>query len=183
MNRITVISGICTLSVVLTACSTNKQPGENSNSATSTPAKVEATPAQPASATGLQPGQASGTYTANGESVELKYAYAGRGERFGTEATIILLTDKPIPAEEVAAEIKTQNLLQSEQVRGLEYVVDKDGLWVRFHPGQYQESISMQLKEYAVEGDIVRGTDENDGKYSNGKYARSVKFVATIVKP
>jgi len=40
----------------------------------------------------------------------------------------------------------------------------------------------MKIKDYKVENDIVRGTDENDGSLSDGRYARSVRFVASIVK-
>ena len=39
-----------------------------------------------------------------------------------------------------------------------------------------------KLKEFTVENDVVRGIDENDGDLSNGRYARSVKFVATMAK-
>ena len=130
----------------------------------------------------IQVGQASGSYTAKGETVELKYAYAGRGERFGTESIIVLITDKPIPADAISEEIKSQKLLLDEQIRGLEYVLDKESMWVRFHPGQYQESTSNKLKEYSVEGDVVRGVDDNDGNLTDGKYSRKVKFVAAIVK-
>jgi hypothetical protein len=130
----------------------------------------------------LQPGEASGSYTARGETVELKYAYAGRGKRFGNEATIVLITDKPIPPEAVAGEIESQTLLNEGKIRGLEYVVDKDGYWVRFHPSQYQESKSNQLLDFNVEGDVVRGSDEDKGELIDGKYTRSVKWVATIIK-
>ena len=179
MNRLTLTACVLIAVLIFAACSSkNPYPMANTNQS-STPAQTESTPANLGS---LQPGQASGSYTASGQTVELKYAYAGRAERFGNESVVILLTDKPIPANAVAEEIKNQTLLQSEQVKGLEYAIDKDGMWVRFHPSQYQESTSMQLKEYAVEGDIVRGTDENDGSTSNGKYSRAVKFVATITK-
>jgi hypothetical protein len=130
----------------------------------------------------LQPGQAVGTYTAKGEVVQLKYAYAGRGVRFGSESLIILLTDKPIPPEAVAEEIKSTPLLEGDKIRGLEYVIDENGMWVRFHPSQYQESSSNKLKDYKVENEIVRGVDENEGSLSDGKYARSVRFVAAITK-
>jgi hypothetical protein len=128
----------------------------------------------------LQVGQASGSYTAKGETVELKYAYAGRGIRFGKESLVILITDKPIPADAVAKEIASPTLLENEQLKGLEYVIDTDGMWVRFHPSQYQESSSNKIKDYSVEGDVVRGVDEGSGL--NDKYGRSVKFVAAIVK-
>ena len=64
----------------------------------------------------------------------------------------------------------------------IRYVIDENGIWVRYHPSQYQESGSMKIKDYKVENDIVRGTDENDSSLSDGRYARSVRFVASIVK-
>lgn len=182
MKRLTVIT-LSLAALIFTAC------GKSNSTAPASPtpeAKTESTPQQSKPATepagALQVGQASGSYTAKGQVVELKYAYAGRGERFGMESIIVLVTDKPIPAEAVAEEIKSQTMLYAEQIRGLEYVLDKDSMWVRFHPGQYQESTSNKLKEYTVEGDIVRGVDENDGNLTDGKYSRSVKFVAAIVK-
>jgi len=130
----------------------------------------------------LLPGEASGSYTARGEKVELKYAYAGRGKRFGNDATIVLITDKPIPAESVASEIESQKLLESGEIKGLEYVVDKVGYWVRFHPSQYQESKSNELLEFEIQGDVVRGSDHDKGELTDGKYSRTVKFAATIIK-
>ena len=135
----------------------------------------------------LSLGQASGSYTSKGETVELKYAYAGRGKRFGQthESIIVLLTDKPIPAEAVAAEIKSQELLFDEKIRGLEYVIqpDKESYWVCFHPTQYQESNSgSHLEEFSVAGEIVTGRDEDDGRLNDGRYKVSVRFVAAIVK-
>ena len=189
MNRLLVCALSLTIATTIAGCSfnkksstndTNNQPAQIENK--QSPARAEAT--QPTAQAGeLQPGQASGTYTAKGEVVELKYAYAGRGVRFGTESLIILLTDKPIPAEAVAEEIKSTPLLEGDKIRGLEYVIDENGMWVRFHPSQYQESGSNKLKEYKVENDIVRGVDdEGGGSLSDGKYARSVKFVAAITK-
>jgi hypothetical protein len=168
------------------ACSLHQTPpSQTTNQAAQTepkqsPAKSESQPAaQPGE---LQPGQASGSYTARGEVVELKYSYAGRAERFGTDSLVILVTEKPIPPEAVAEEIKSTPLLEGEKIRGLEYVIDENSMWVRYHPSQYQESSSNKLKDYKVENGVVRAVDDNDGDLSNGKYARSVKFVATIVK-
>ena len=183
----------CTLLIVITlafaACSFNKtSPATNNNQSTQSsdkpsPSQPQTTaPSTPAQAGDLQPGQASGTYTAKGEVVELKYAYAGRAERFGTESLVVLLTEKPIPPDAVAEEIKSTPLLDGEKVRGLEYVLDENSMWVRFHPGQYQESTSNKLKEYRVENDVVRGVDDNDGDLTDGKYKRSVKFVAALTK-
>ncbi len=187
MNRLSVYAVSFIIVASISACSFKKSPAsettnqsaqsENNNA----PAKSQTTQPQ-AQAGELQAGQASGTYTAKGETVELKYAYAGHAERFGDHSLIILLTDKPIPAEAVADELKNTTLLEGDKIRGLEYAIMEDGMWVRFHPSQYQESGSMKIKDYKVENDIVRGTDETDGGLSDGRYARSVKFVATIVK-
>ena len=169
-------------------CSMHKSVGENSNhtapsTTTASPATPTTTQAAPVVQAGeLKPGEASGTFTAKGERVELKYAYAGRAVRFGTESLVILLTDKPIPSDALAEEIKSATLLEDEKLRGLEYVLDENSMWVRYHPGQYQESSSNKLKEYKVENGTVRGFDDNDGNLSDGKYARSVRFVATIAK-
>jgi len=130
----------------------------------------------------LKPGEASGTYTAKGETVTLKYAYAGRAQRFGEDSVVLLLTDKEIPADSLADELKNQTMLLDGKIRGLEYAFMKDGYWVRYHPGQYQESKGPRLKDYVVENDVVKGSDEDQGDFTDGKYARSVKFVAAISK-
>jgi hypothetical protein len=130
----------------------------------------------------LKPGEASGTYTAKGETVTLKYAYARRAQRFGEDSVVLLLTDKEIPADVLADELKNQTMLLDGKIRGLEYVFMKDSYWVRYHPGQYQESKRPRLKDYVVENDVVKGSDEDQGDFTDGKYARSVKFVAAIRK-
>ena len=187
MNRL-LVCVLCFTLATISACSFNKQsPASNTSNQSpqsvekQSPAKADPAPSQ-AQIAGLQPGDATGTYTAKGEVVELKHSYAGRGVRFGSESLIILVTDKPIPPEAVAEEIKSTPLLEGDKIRGLEYVIDENGMWVRFHPSQYQESGSNKLKEYKVENDIVRGVDDNAGDLSNGKYARSVRFVAAIAK-
>jgi hypothetical protein len=176
MNRIFGASVLVSVVLMCSACSRTKPlPPEPKAPAPQT-ATTEVQPGE------LRIGEASGSYTAKGEVVELKYAYAGKGQRFGQESMVILVTDKPVPPDAVAEEIKSQKLLLAETIRGLEYVIDENGMWVRYHPGQYQESTSKQLKEYSVNGDVVRGVDENDGNLSDGRYARSVKFVAAVVK-
>jgi hypothetical protein len=170
------------LLVTSIACSGKRS---STDSQTTSPAqqqsKNESTPS-PVKSSGSGPGQATGSYSAGDETVTLKYAYAGRGQRFGEDSIIVLLTDNPIPPEALADEIKSQTMLLDKKIRGLEYVFSKDGYWVRFHPGQYQESKSGTLKDYSVENDVVKGTDEDSGDLTNGKYKRSVKFVASISK-
>ncbi len=202
---------VMVLLVILSACSTNRRAAEKqaNNQSSEATKSVEATAAEatrlaettkPAETTtppepttpvqegsALSVGQASGSYTSKGETVELKYAYAGRGKRFGQEyeSIIVLVTDKPIPAESVAAEIKSPEMLYDQKIRGLEYVVEpnNESYWVCFHPTQYQETkAGSHLKEFSVEQGKVTGHDENDGQVSDGKYKASVRFVAAIVK-
>ena len=190
MSRLLVFAVSFAVAIAITACSFNKQtptPESSNQSAQSaakeSPPKPEGTPVVPATQPGeLQPGQASGTYKVNGEVIELKYSYAGRAVRFGTESLVVLLTEKPIPADALAEEIKSAALLEGKEIRGLEYVIDENSMWVRYHPGQYQESSSNKLKEYKVENGTVSGIDENNGELTEGRHARSVKFVATIAK-
>jgi hypothetical protein len=171
------------LFLLATACTKKTEPApETKPVANASPQASTEAVASKTEPGALRPGEASGSCTARGETVELKYAYAGRGKRFGNDATIVLITDKPIPPESVANEIESQTLLYGGTIKGLEYVVDKDGYWVRFHPSQYQVSKSNQLVDFTIEGDVVRGSDEDKGELTDGKYSRAVKFVATIIK-
>ena len=187
MHRLLACALSFTTIAATTSCSVlnKKAPASDANKqvakseSTSSPAKPATTQSstQPGE---LQPGQASGSYTAKGVVVELKYAYAGHAKRFGEDSLVVLLTETPIAEDAVAEEIKSTTLLEGEKLRGLEYVLDEKSMWVRFHPGQYQESTSNKLKDYKTENGIVKGTDENDGSLTDGKYSRSVKFVAAI---
>jgi hypothetical protein len=165
----------CSIGNQSSPSTTNNQPAAQQPAQKTEPAKTTA-PGM------LQVGEASGSYTAKGETVQLRYAYAGHAQRFGSDSLVVLLTDKPIPAEALAEEIKSQTLLLDEKIRGLEYAIDKDGYWVRYHPSQTQESKFGQLKDFSVENDTVKGRDEDNGEAFNGKYTRSVKFVAAISK-
>jgi hypothetical protein len=185
VNNALLLSALLVSTTTL-SCSQAKRGSTNNQSNAATPGQTKLPPETnsklPVQAGALNPGEANGSYTAKGETVALKYAYAGRGERFGGESIIVLLTDKPIPPEALAEELKSQTMLGDEKVRGLEYVFSKDGYWVRFHPSQYQESRVSPLKDYSVENDVVKGSDEDKGDLTDGKYSRSVKFVARISK-
>ena len=189
MNRLLICASCLTVFISLSACGLHKQsPTSESTNQTAqatkeSPSKPEAPPPAPPTNDGeLQPGRASGTFTVKGQVVELKYAYAGHAERFGKDSLVVLLTEKPIPAEAVAEEIKSATMLGDEKIRGLEYMIDEGSMWVCFHPGQYQESSRNKLKDYKVENGIVRGFDDNDGRSLKEGYARSVKFVAAVAK-
>jgi len=187
MNR-TKENGLLAFSLVgliVFGCSLGKQANSpNSNNPSPAPQAEKTEPAKPiAPAAGdLKAGEASGSYTAKGQVVQLKYAYAGHAQRFGHDSLVILLTDQPIPPDALAEEIKDQTLLLAEKIKGLEYAVDQDGYWVRYHPSQTQESKNGQLKDFVVTGDAVKGSDEDTGEAFQGRYARSVKFFATISK-
>ena len=176
-------------SLTLGSCAGTRSTPSNANNPppttpreTATAKPVTETAKPPAETGALKVGEASGSYTAKGETVTLKYAYAGRAQRFNEESIVILLTDKEIPADALADEIKNQTMLLDGKIRGLEYAIMKDGYWVRYHPSQYQESKGPVLKDYVLENDVVRGSDEDKGDVTDGKYSRSVKFVAAVSK-
>lgn len=183
MNRLSIFAFFLIIAVTISCSfgrrSTSNESVNQSPATQASPSESKST-SQPAQAGDLQPGHAIGTYAVRGQVIELKYAYAGRAERFGNNSLVVLLTDQPIPPDALAEELKEATLLLDEKIRGLEYVLEEESMWVRYHPGQYQESSSLKLKEYKVENGIVRGFDEVDGSSSNGRYPRSVKFVATI---
>jgi hypothetical protein len=110
MNRL-IGTSVCLLSVVMVPACAHMKPA-----APPEPKPVATRQAViPVERPGELPvGQANGTYTAKGQVVELKYAYAGKAQRFGEESMVILLTDKPIPPDAVAEEIKSQKLLLAE---------------------------------------------------------------------
>lgn len=133
---------------MLSSCSKSNIPAPSaSNTSANAPAQQSPVPAQSSASQQKQTepgaiavGEASGNYTAKGETVQLKYAYAGRGIRFSKESVIVLVTDKPIPPESLAEELKSQTMFYDQKIRGLEYVFETEGYWVRYHPSQYQES-------------------------------------------
>ena len=103
------------LLVVVMACSA-KRSSTNSSSPTTQPQPTPTSGPSPSQSKSGVPGagEATGSYTAKGQKVDLKYAYAGRGLRFGEESIIVLVTDKPIPPEAVADELKSQTMLLNE---------------------------------------------------------------------
>src|SRR5262245_53131915 len=89
------------LLLLVSACAKKSEPAPETKATANASPQASPPASQPASqaastgaaAGALRPGEASGSYTARGETVELKYAYAGRGKRFGNDATIVLITD------------------------------------------------------------------------------------------
>jgi len=163
------------LVIALAGCSWTHNASESSYlNKTNDPDKQASSPQAPPGV-----GEASGTFTAEGDTVALKYAYAGKALRFGKESLIVLVTDKAIPKDEIADEMKSQTKLYAGEIRGLEYAIEKDGFWVMFHPAGYQESSPRPMKGFSMQNGIVRGEDEDDD-LSRGKYKRSVIFNARL---
>jgi hypothetical protein len=143
MNRVFVFA--CVSFFLITACGLHKQ-SQTSESTNQPATAAKESPAKPVNPGELQPGQASGTYTAKGEVVELKYSYAGRAERFGTDSLVVLVTDKPIPPEALAEEIKSATMLEGEKIRGLEYVFDDNGMWIRYHRANIKKAAATNSR-------------------------------------
>ena len=177
----------CTIFLLslLTACSTTTQPS-NSNQpiqpgASTQPAASQ--PGQPAAAAKpigeLKEGEASGSILVEGETISLKYAYAGHTEMFGEPAVSFMLTETPVAEEALAKFFDDKYGSFPNDSKGLQYKVG-EGFWVMFHPGSFQTSGMNTLKDYSVENGIVKGRDEDTTEFSGKQYKRSVSFVARV---
>jgi hypothetical protein len=166
----------------LTACSTKQTPSNNSQ--TGQPAAANQ-PSQPSSAAkpqgALQEGEASGTIVDAGQTITLKYAYAGHGKVFNEDGVIFLLTEAPIAAEVLASTFEKEYGIFPDGNKGLEYKLGK-GFWVMFHPSGYQTSGINTLKDYSLENGVVRGRDEDSDTFDGKEYKRSVSFVARVLE-
>jgi hypothetical protein len=167
----------------LTACTTNESSNKNQFGTSSQPPA----PAQPAQPTASQPagalkeGEASGTIVDEGQTINLKYAYAGHGEMFGEDAIVVLVTENPIAPDALAKAFEEKFGIFPRDNKGLEYKVGK-GFWVMYHPSGFQTSGINTLKDYSVENGIVKGRDEDSTDFSGKDYKRSVSFVARVLE-
>ena len=165
------------LLLVLAACSTKQTPSNNSQPAAGNQPSQPSQ--QPSPMQGdLREGEASGTIIDEGQPVTLKYAYAGNGEMFHEDALIILLTEAPVPPEELSKAFEEYGTFP-KSTRGLQYKVGK-GFWVMYHPSGFQTSGINTLKDYSVENGVVKGRDEDSTSFDGKEYKRSVSFVARV---
>ena len=132
------------------------QTASNKNQ-TSQPAAANQ-PSQPSQAAkplgALEEGEASGTIVDAGQTITLKYAYAGHGKVFNEDGVIFLLTEAPIAPEVVASTLEKEYGVFPDGNRGLEYKVGK-GFWVMYHPSGFQTSGINTLKDYSLENGVV----------------------------
>lgn len=171
---------IAVLLLVLTACSTTQTPSNSNQPGQPAAANQPGQPAPAAKPQGaLQEGEASGTIVDEGQTITLKYAYAGQGEQFNEPAVVILLTETPIAPDVLAKAFEDSFGIFPRDNKGLEYKVGK-GFWVMYHPSGFQTSGINTLKDYSVENGVVRGRDEDSTRFSDNDYKRSVSFVARV---
>ena len=93
-----------TLFLALTACtsqqsSNNNQPAKPLVANANQPAQPQ-TASQPTGA--LKEGEASGTIVDEGQTINVKYAYAGHAEMFGEDAIVVLVTENPVAPDALA---------------------------------------------------------------------------------
>jgi hypothetical protein len=168
--------------VLLTACSTTHAPSNNNQPAQPAAGNQPGAPSPaPTTPGALREGEASGTIVDEGQTITLKYAYAGRGEQFNEPAVVILLTENPIAPDVLAKAFEESFGIFPRDNKGLEYKVGK-GFWVMYHPSGFQTSGINTLKDYSVENGVVRGRDEDSTDFSGKAYKRSVSFVARVVE-
>jgi hypothetical protein len=176
MKRILIV----VLFLALCGCA-RKQPA--SQSANADPGKV---PEQPRSE---QPkrGEATGTFTVDGQTFTVKYAYADRLPRSHKENVKdinVLVTDKPIPEAALADEMQNSTKLSAGEIRGVRYIIfaAEGGFAFQIYPSAVSSSVTENLKEFAVEGDSVKGRDEDSLTFFEKTYSRSLSFVAPLPK-
>jgi len=170
------------LLLVLTSCSTKQTPS-NSNQPGQPAAANQ--PSQPSSAAkplgALQEAEASGSIVDAGQTITLRYAYAGFGKVFNEDGVILLLTEAPIAPEALANTFEKEYGVFPDGNRGLEYKLGK-GFWVMYHPSGFQTSGINTLKDYSLENGVVRGRDEDSDTFDGKEYKRSVSFVARVLE-
>jgi hypothetical protein len=167
----------------LTACSTT-QPSNRNQPATATQPSASAAPAAPSAAAkpagDLKEGEASGSIVDEGQTINLKYAYAGHTESFGEDAIVVLVTENPVAPDVLTKALEDSFGIFPRDNKGLEYKVGK-GFWVMYHPSGFQTSGINTLKNYSVENGVVKGSDEDSTKFNDKDYKRSVSFVARVL--
>jgi hypothetical protein len=167
----------------LTACSTTQPSNKNQSrtaSQPSTPSQPAAPPTAAKPAGELKEGEASGTIVDEGQTINLRYAYAGHTESFGEDAVVVLVTENPIAPDVLAKAFEEKFGIFPRDNKGLEYKVGK-GFWVMYHPSGFQTSGINTLKDYSFENGIVKGRDEDSTDFNGKDYKRSVSFVARVV--
>ena len=167
----------------LSACSTT-QPSNKNQPGTSTQPAAPAAPAAASAAAkpagDLKEGEASGSIVDEGQTINLKYAYAGHTEMFGEDAVVVLVTENPVAPDVLAKAFEDKFGIFPRDNKGLEYKVGK-GFWVMYHPSGFQTSGINTLKNYSVENGVVKGSDEDSTKFNDKDYKRSVSFVARVL--
>jgi hypothetical protein len=173
------IGVVLLLAIALSACSTKPPTSNTSSSSTPEPSNAASQPSPAAAGpqSGLREGEANGTVVDEGETVTIKYAYAGHGVQFGEDAVVLYLTDTPVPPEVLAKAFEDEDFPSG--ARGLEYKIGT-GFWVGYHPGAFQTSGKNTLKDYSVENGVVKGSDEDSTNFDGKDYKRSVSFVARL---
>ena len=167
-----------TISLLLAGCSTTPTSDNNQPSqpiAVSQPSQSVAA-AKPLSE--IKEGEASGTIVDEGQTITLKYAYAGHGKMFDEDAVVILLTEAAIEPDDLAKAFGKYESFPSA-TRGLHYNIGK-GFWVKYNPSGFQTSGINTLKDYSVENGLVKGRDEDSTNFSGKDYKRSVSFVVRL---
>jgi hypothetical protein len=169
-----------TLLIVLTACSTKQTDSNNNSSSKPTQSNQQNAPSPQAakSPADLKDGEATGTIIDEGETVNLKFAYAGHCKQFDEDAVSVLVTDVPVSPDALAKAFEEYGMFPSG-VRGLQYKVGK-GFWVMYHPSGFQTSGINTLKDYSVENGMVKGRDDDSTDFNGKVYKRSVSFIARL---
>lgn len=174
---------IVVLFLALGACASHQPASQSANGNPGKP--PEKSNSEPPHSTTLKTGAASGTFTADGQTFTVKYAYADRLPRSNDASikdVVVLVTDKPVPKEALAGEMQNSVLMFKGEIHGIQYRIFKQegGFAFTIYPGSISSSVTASLKEFSVEGNAVKGRDEDSFTFFDKKYSRALSFVATL---
>ena len=149
------------------------------------------------SASPLKLGEARGTLTAGGQSIELKFAYARATKGLVDESkqeVEVLLTEKPVPEEILmTSDDFLDTLSRSRDLMGVGLRASTEGKIVYIAPRmrfvKQSQEISLVTNLQTSEGGLVKidansieGKSEKQSWSSGEKWSYSVAFRATILK-
>jgi len=114
---------IVVLFLALSACSLHQPASQSANGNSGRPPEKPTSEqphsGQPYSGPSLKAGEASGTFTADGQTFAVKYAYADRLPRSNDanlKDVVVLVTDKPVPKEALAGEMQNSILMYKGEI-------------------------------------------------------------------
>lgn len=134
----------------------------------------------------LSPGQASGTFVANGKTYAIVHAAAFVDQRDDRKPVVLLLTDKPMPAEVLSGGVSLMMHRMSHSFNGVAFYLDQKRTVFRcdYYEGDFPTSVSglLDLKLNDAAGTSFAGSAQSNAaaRSQTPPLALDVVFNATV---